>query len=365
MADTKAFQDNAKSAVVITGSVGKSDVARLLGSGLTYDGLWSLSDNRKAPSVTENAQAAFSLHVVDYLGDMSLVPSNCDVCVVTPSTPEDQIYTNIFANMKSGDVAIIADVDGNASNPIRQAEQKGLRVMRVRLAQDNHDYTANDVWVERIEQQSDCSCVIAHIAGERIIYKISLPGRQAVMNSLLALATIKAVGGDMAIAAINFTSQKARAGFGREMIIGEDENVFTLVDYSGHMNMLSLRAALDHLSLVETGKRNHRIAVLSDFDGSVVSDEKHLETLQKHMREAGITRALTLGSEMANFMRDAGIVSEEFSTKTTLQRRLQSMAKRGDVVLIMGPSSSKMAALVDALQEHFDISNHRFQAAAE
>lgn len=365
MADIKYLQKNAKPVVVITGSVGKSDVARLLGSGLAYDGLCSLSDNRKTPSVIENANTAFSLHVVDYLGDMSLVTSNCDVCVVTPVTSDDQVYTNIFSNMKSGDIAIIADVGGNASNPIRQAERKGLRVIRVSLEQDNHGYSANDVWVERIEQLSDCSCVIAHIAGERIIYKISLPGQQAVMNSLLALATIKAVGGDLAIAAINFTSQKARAGFGRKMSIGEDGNIFTLVDYSGHMNMLSLRAALDHMSLIETGKHNHRIAVLSDFDGSVVRDEKHLEILQKHMIEAGITRALTLGSEMASFMRDAGILSEEFSTKTILQRRLQSMAKRGDVVLVMGPPSSKMAALVDALQEHFDISNHRFLAAAE
>ena len=364
MADIKSSQENANPVVVITGSVGKSDVARLLGSGLAFDGLCSLSDNRKTPSAIESSQAIFSLHVVDYLGEMSVVTSKCNVCVVTPVTSKDQIYLNIFSGMKSGDVAIIAD-DENASNVIRQAELKGLRVMRVSLERDNHNYTASDVWVERIEQLSDCSCVIAHIAGERIIYKISLPGQQAVMNSLLALAAIKAVGGDMAIAAISFTSQKARAGFGREMNIGDDGNIFTLVDYSDHMNMLSLRAALDHMHLIETDKHHHRIAVLSDFDSSVARDEKHLKALQKHMVEAGITRVLTLGTEMANFMRDAGIFSEEFSTNATLQRRLQSMAKRGDVVLVMGTPSSKMDVLIEALQEHFDINNHRFQAAAE
>lgn len=364
MADVKSSQENTNPVVVITGSVGKSEVARLLGSGLAFDGLCSLSDNRKMPSAIENTQTAFSLQVVDCSGEMSVVTSKCDVCIVTPVTSDDETYADIFSNMKSGDAAIIAD-DENANNVIKQAELKSLKVMRVSVARDNSDHTANDVWVERIEQLSDCSCVIAHIAGERIIYKISLPGQQAVMNSLLALAAIKAVGGDMAIAAISFTSQKARAGFGREMDIGDDGNIFTLVDYSGHMNMLSLRAALDHMSLIKTGKHNHRIAVLSDFDSSVARDEKHLEALQKHMIEAGITRVLTLGTEMASLMRDAGIFSEKFSTNAILQRRLQSMAKRGDVVLVMGTSSSKMDVLIEALQEHFDINNHRFQAAAE
>lgn len=364
MADIKSFQKNANPVVVITGSVGKTDVARLLGSGLAFDGSCSLSDNRKMSSTIESSQATFSLHVVDYSGEMSVVTSKCDVCVVTPAASEDQTYIDIFSGMKSGDVAIIA-TDENASKVIKQAELKSLRVMRVSLEQDTHKYTASDVWVERIEQLSDCSCVIAHIAGERIIYKISLPGQQAVMNSLLALAAIKAVGGDMAIAAISFTSQKARAGFGREMHIGDDGNIFTLLDYSDHMNMLSLRAALDHMHLIETGKHNHRIAVLSDFDSSIARDEKHFKALQKHMTEAGITRVLTLGTEMASLMRDAGIFSEEFSTNTTLQRRLQSMAKRGDVVLVMGTPSSKMDVLIEELQEHFDINNHRFQAAAE
>ena len=364
MADMKPSQESANPVVVITGSVGKSDVARLLGSGLAFDGLCSLSDNRKPSSRIENTQAAFNLHVVDHFGEMSLVTSQCDICIITPAMPDDLTYMNIFSGMKSGDVAIIAD-DENVSNVIKQAELKSLKIMRVSLTRDNPDYSANDVWVERIEQLSDCSCVIAHIAGERIIYKISLPGQQAVMNSLLSLAAIKAMGGDMAIAAISFTSQKARAGFGREMNIGDDGNIFTLVDYSDHMNMLSLRVGLDHMSLIETGKHNHRIAVLSDFDSSVARDEKYLETLQKHMVEAGITCVLTLGTEMAGFMRDAGMLSEEFSTKASLQRRLQSMAKRGDVVLVMGTPPSEMAELIEALQEHFDINNHRFQAAAE
>ncbi len=364
MADVEFSQKNATPVVVITGSVGKSEVARLLGAGLEFDGSCFLSDNRKSPSEIENAQAAYSLHVVDCSGEMSGITSMCDVCIITPAASEDQAYIDIFSGMKAGDVAIIAD-DENAPNVIRQAELKSLKVMRVSVTRDNPDYSANDVWVERIEQKSDCSCVIAHVAEERIIYKISLPGKQAVMNSLLALAAIKAVGGDMAIAAISFTSQKARAGFGREMNIGEDGNTFTLVDYSGRMNMLSLRAALDHMSLIETGKHNHRIAVFSKFDSSIASNKKHLEALQNYVTEAGITRVLTLGAEMAGFMRDADIFSEEFSTNVSLKRRLKSMAKRGDVVLVMGAASSKISGLIEALQEHFDINNHRIQVAAE
>lgn len=365
MAEILSMHGNAKSVIVVTGSVGKREVATLIGAGLAYDGACSYLDTRKILPLHKGKQATFNIHVVDVQDDISSDALNHDVCVITPIESDSAAYTTIFSAMKAGGVVIIAGSGDSAGQLSQQARTKGLSVVRVCLDRGDHDHDENDVWVERMVQQSDCSCVIAHIGGERLTYKINLPGQQEVLNSLLALAAIKAVHGDIAIAAINFASQQARAGFGREIRFGYDGNVFTLVDYGKGMNMLSLKAALDHMSYIESGKYNHRIAVLSDFDDSALIDEGHLEALQAHMLEVGITRVLTIGTNMAKLLRSANIVCEEFSTNRTLQMRLQSMARRGDVVLVMGTISSGLAEIIDALANQFDMDDDTLKLAAE
>ena len=325
----------------------------------------SFSDNREILPQHIGEQASFNIHVVDVQSDISSDAINCDVCIITPVEADSAAYTTILSGMKAGGVAIIAGSDDSAVQLIEQARTKGLSVVRVCLDNGDHDHGENDVWVECMVQQSDCSCVIAHIGGERLTYKINLPGRQEVLNSLLSLAAIKAVGGDLAIAALKFASQKARAGFGREIKFGYDGNVFTLVDYGMGMNMLSLKAALDHMSYIESGKYNHRIAVLSDFDDNVIIDKHHLEALQAHMLAVGITRILTIGTKMAKLLRSANIVCEEFPSNITLQLRLQSMARRGDVVLVMGTISSGLAVIIDALADQFEMNDDTLKVAAE
>lgn len=365
MTDLLFEQRNSNPVIAITGSIGKREVARLMGAGLAYDGLCYFSDNKRIQPTHKGGQSAFSLHVVDFLADAPPVSLDCDVCVITPVAHSGEACGNILAAMKAGGEVIIAENHNNSVELIKQAELKALLVTRVSLGRDDGCNGDNDVWVERMTQLSDCSCVIAHVAGERIAYKISLPGEQAVMNSLLALTAVKAAGGDMAMAAITFASQKARAGYGQEIKLGYDGNAFTLVDYTKGMNVLSLSAALAHMSLIKSGKYNHRIAVLSDFDETIAMDKNHLEDLHKHMIEAGITRVLTAGHMIAKLTRSAGILSEEFPSNRALKIRLKAMANMGDVVLVMGTVSSGLAGIIDELIPGLDSNDDRLKVAAE
>jgi UDP-N-acetylmuramoyl-tripeptide--D-alanyl-D-alanine ligase len=365
MTDILSLQRKENHVIAITGNLGKSEVARLLGDGLSQDNLCYFSDNKKILPVRKNSQATISIHVVDFQADASSAALECDVCVMTSVTNSFESCANIFTGMKAGAVAIIAEAHDNSAKLAQQATLKGLRVIHVGLSSDIRARSDKDVWVERIVQQSDCSCVVAHILGGRLTYKISLPGDQAVINSLLALAAIKIVGGDMALAAISFASQKAKAGYGQEIKLGDKSNSLTLLDYSKGMNVLSLCAAIAHMSLVQAGKYNHRIVVLSDFDETIAMDKTHLEDLHKHLMLSGITRVLTTGSVIAKLTRSAGILSEEFASNKALVNRLQSMAKVNDVVVVMGTKSSGMAEIADRLKASYEMSDDSLRIAAE
>ena len=326
MVNVNSTEQMAKSDILVAGSVGKRDIACFIGAGA------------------------------------SLTECHPDITVLSSL---DYADTDVIAAMKTSRRVIIADTEDYSSLLIKGATLNGLNVMRVSINPDVKGYGDNDAWVERIVERPDCSCVVAHVAGERMTYKIGMPGKQAVLNSLLSLAAIKAAGGDMAMTALTFASCQARAGRGREIVIGDEGQSFTVVDYTDGMNVFSLRAALDHFRLIETGKYCRRTAVLGDFDAGTDIDESYGDALQKQLVDAGITRVLTTGSGMASLTRAAGILTEEFQTNRALKSRLQSMARAGDAALIMGSVSAGLTTIIDELTAQHKTINDTVQVAAE
>ncbi|MEQ1522556.1 MAG: Mur ligase family protein, partial [Aestuariivirga sp.] len=55
-----------------------------------------------------------------------------------------------------------------------------------------------DVRSERVVLHASCSCVTADVMGEKLIYKLGLPGEHMVLNSLAVLAAVKVMGADLA-----------------------------------------------------------------------------------------------------------------------------------------------------------------------
>ncbi len=59
-----------------------------------------------------------------------------------------------------------------------------------------------------------CSAVRADILGQDVTYKIGVPGRHMVMNSLAVLAAASLTGADLALSALALTQFKPAAGRG-------------------------------------------------------------------------------------------------------------------------------------------------------
>lgn len=348
--------------IAVAGCTGKKEVAHLVAASLAYDAsCYFCEDGKPLPEKT-GQQADYSLHVIE-----NEVPEGlrADIAVITSVEVDNRTSLKLVSQMRANATVIIADTFGSSGRIIKLAEDNNLNIIRVNLRQPAEDCVDKDVWADRQIQQADCSCVMANVAGERVAYKISLPGEQSIVNSLLALAVIKVAGGDLAMAAVNFASQKAQSGHGLDIKLGEASRGFELVDYSSDMNAFSLAAALDHISLIETEKYNHRIAVLSDFDDKKIIDKIQLETLEKKIRKSGITRVLTSGHMIAKITRSAGILSEEFSSNAVLQKHLQSMTQYGDLVFVMGSASAGFSKIIEGLTERFKSNEGDLKVAAE
>lgn len=337
--------------IAVIGSVGKSDVAQLIGAGLRNDAPIYFTDNRELR--VKSIEHAIAIHEIDpeaIVYDTAIKP---DVAVLLPQDDVTNINFDIVGAMVFGGVIIIADCYEYPSGLFEQAEQKNLRILSVSLEQ------SADVWAERMVMLADCSCVMADIAGESITYKIGLAGKYSVLNSLMALAVIKVVGGDIAMAALSFASHKARKGYGRELSIGIDGRTCIIVDYAQGLKRLSVSAVMDHLSRIKTGKNNRRIVVLSN------SDIQYDGAIRVQMLTAGVTRVLSTGDAIASLASKAGIITEQFQTNDTLKSRLQMMARAGDVVLVLGTQVSGFSGMIETLVGHFDDDDATIKIAAE
>ncbi len=74
------------------------------------------------------------------------------------------------------------------------------------------------------------SSVTAVINGLEVNYRLGVPGRHWVMNSLAVLAAVGAVGGDVGAAAEALTDFEAPSGRGRRHLVPHAGGIFTLID---------------------------------------------------------------------------------------------------------------------------------------
>ncbi|MHA1151977.1 MAG: UDP-N-acetylmuramoylalanyl-D-glutamyl-2,6-diaminopimelate--D-alanyl-D-alanine ligase [Alphaproteobacteria bacterium] len=200
------------------------------------------------------------------------------------------------------------------------------------------------------------SRVEAEILGERLSYRVGLPGSHWVANSLAVLATVAAAGADVARAAEELAGIEAVAGRGVRRQIDLHGGSFTLIDDSYNANVNSMRAAFEVLGRAvvgstTTGTRGRRIAILGDMlELGACAREMHL-ALAQPLQDAGVDLVLTCGSEMAALQDalPAALRGGHAADSSALAPLATATLAAGDVVSIKGSLGSRMKLLVEAL----------------
>jgi UDP-N-acetylmuramoyl-tripeptide--D-alanyl-D-alanine ligase len=253
----------------------------------------------------------------------------------------------IFLGVEPGGAAIINRDIAQFAYLKRRAKEAGI----ARIVSFG-EHEGADARLIKCALNPRCSTVQAEILGTELTYKIGVPGRHFVSNSLAVLAAAELVGADLALAALALAELKPIAGRGAPIEIEPPSGPALVIDESYNANPASVDAALELLGRASIGPQGRRIAVLGDM----LELGPKAKALHRGLAEAVIANAVDLvfccGPLMHNLWqalpasRRGGYAEDS----AALEAQLLPAVRAGDVIMVKGSLGSRMAPIVKALQ---------------
>ena len=200
------------------------------------------------------------------------------------------------------------------------------------------------------------STVTAEILGTRLRYTIGSPGKHWVANSLAVLATVQALGADLARAAAALAQVQPPKGRGQRHRValgngGGNGRTFTLIDESYNASPDAVRAALATLALASPEPGGRRIAVLGDMRELGDDADAIHAALAPAFVAAKVDQVFTCGTHTAALAAalPAALRGAHAADSAALQPLVAAAVRAGDVVMVKGSLGSKMAPIVQSL----------------
>jgi UDP-N-acetylmuramoyl-tripeptide--D-alanyl-D-alanine ligase len=199
---------------------------------------------------------------------------------------------------------------------------------------------------------AEASQVEAEILGTRVAYRLTVPGRHIVQNSLAVLGAAALLGIDLHEAAASLRQVALLKGRGARLVIDTPQGSFTLIDESYNASPAAMRAAIAVLGRSLPGKGGRRVAVLGDMrELGVDADRLHAE-LATALAAASVDLLFCCGPHMRALAAatPSNLAVEHAPESNALVPMVLHAVKPGDVVLVKGSLGSRMAPIVDALK---------------
>lgn len=243
--------------------------------------------------------------------------------------------SDLIAALPEGGVAVVPDDTGMDAIFAHAAARSGARLTRVGLSK-GADYRLTDLTIT-----PDGS----HFRFDGLNIVLRAPGAHLARNAALTLATLRAF--DLPLDAAITALTHWRPGAGRGQIQPILDGTASLLDESYNASVLSIRAALETLSLVP-GTR--RIAVLGDIrELGDFAESEHLSLVPDLMAHADLVFCCCphmrhVFNALAEEKR--GVWQADAASLAPI---VQSNLKAGDVVLVKGSLGSRMRDIVAPL----------------
>ena len=352
--------------VAVTGSVGKTGTKEALrhalagqggtsASAASYNNLWGvpLSLARMPPG------SAFGVFEVgmNHAGEISPLSRliRPHVAVVTNVEAAHLAFfssleavadakAEIFEGVEPGGVCVL-NRDNMFFDRLRASAVRRPDTRIVSFGLCNGDVTASAVSLD-----ADGSDVTADLLGRRIDYRIGLPGRHWVLNSLAVLAAVEAIGADTAAAAGSLRTLAPLAGRGKSHSVACAGGTFTLIDESYNANPASMRAAIETLGRISPRGQGRRIAILGPMRELGPGSAAFHEGLADPLVESGIHTVFAAGDMRAVLDRlPVGMRGAAAETGEALADTAVALVRPDDVVMVKGSNASRMDAVVARL----------------
>lgn len=198
---------------------------------------------------------------------------------------------------------------------------------------------------------ADGSVIEADVAGRRIEYRLRLPGRHWVANSLAVLAAVHALGADVAGAAAALAEVVAMKGRGERHCVALGGGTFLLIDESYNASPASMAAAIAAAGAVSPEDGGRRIAMLGDMRELGADAAARHAALAPLLAEARFDLVFTAGPTM-RVLADAlpkAMRGGHAETAEALVPLATAATRAGDVVMVKGSAGSRTNLIVRAL----------------
>ena len=195
------------------------------------------------------------------------------------------------------------------------------------------------------------STVEAVVCERALRFRIPVPGRHWIMNSLAVLAAAHACGASVDRAAEALAALEPLPGRGRRHELTWNGGKLTLIDESYNASPAAMRAALAVLAATEPAAGARRVAVLGDMlELGEATEQLHRE-LAEPLAAAKVDRVFLIGDAMAAL--DAVLPERTrggwwLSPENAIPA-LQRFLEPGDVVTVKGSRGVRVSRVVEFL----------------
>lgn len=205
--------------------------------------------------------------------------------------------------------------------------------------------------VTRHDSDAEGSTIEAEIDGRPVSWRLALPGRHWVTNTLGALAVTAALGLDPAALAPALADMVPLKGRGERHQLAWGDGTITLFDESYNASPAAVRAALEVLGGLTPGPGGRRVAVLGDMLelGDRAPGEHAALAVDADL--AGIDRVHTAGplSAAMHQVLPAGRRGHHAADAAALAPLVIADLRPGDLVMVKGSAGSRTGRIVEAL----------------
>ncbi|CAH1664673.1 UDP-N-acetylmuramoylalanyl-D-glutamyl-2,6-diaminopimelate--D-alanyl-D-alanine ligase [Chelatococcus asaccharovorans] len=358
--------------VAVTGSVGKTSTKEALrlalgsqgevhASAASYNNHWGVPLSlARMPSACDFGVFEIGMSAPGEIAPLTRMVRP-DVAVVTTVAPVHLEFFpsiaaiadakgEVFLGLEPGGVAVINRDIGEFGR--LKAHAMASPAGRI-ITFGEHDDA--DVKARRIVSQADCTVVEATVFGMPVVYRIGSPGRHIALNSLAVLATVKALGGDLALAALALSELAPPVGRGERTRLNVAGGDVLLIDESYNANPASMRAAIEALGQSDIGLRGRRIAVLSDMLELGAESERLHQSLARIIEDNAVDVVFAAGPAMKSLWHSLPMTlhGAYAPTPAELEHAVTSALRAGDVVMVKGSNGTRISRLVAALKSRF------------
>jgi UDP-N-acetylmuramoyl-tripeptide--D-alanyl-D-alanine ligase len=358
--------------IAVTGSVGKTGTKDALRLALTPEGethasAASYNNHWGVPLSLARlpASAKFAVFEIgmNHAGEITPLTAlvRPHVAIVTAIEPVHLEYFGSLNKIADAKAEIFAGIEPNGAAILNRDNVQYPRLAAAAMAANVGrivsfgEHADADARLLRHSLHAECSTVQASILGTEVTYKLGVPGRHLVLNSLAVLAAVSLVGADLALAALSLTKLKPATGRGTRVTLTVPGGSALLIDESYNANPASMRAAIALLGQAPVGGRGRRIAVLGDMLELGPQGTTLHRGLAQPIAAASVDLVFCSGPLMRSLWEalPSGARGGYADTAAELEPTVLNAVRAGDAVMVKGSLGSKMGPIVTALEKQF------------